>query len=165
MKQTVCVLGLVALMAGCASGDRGLRDFESGTGPDEFQVIPQLPLTLPEDLSVLPAPTPGGGNITDPNPTGDAIVALGGNPAASRAGGIPSSDAALVTYVARNGVTPGIRTELAQADAEFRERRARFGGGPDRYFAAYAAQALDAYAELERFRRLGVSVPSAPPAE
>ncbi len=157
------------LLAGCAPGDRGLRSFEAGAGPDEFSVLPQRELTLPESLSALPPPTPGGTNITDPTPRADAIAALGGRPAAARAGGVPAADAALVAAAGRNGVDPTIRAELAEADRAFRERRARFslfgGAGEERYFRAYAPFALDARAELRRFRNMGVATPTAPPAE
>lgn len=155
------ILAITALTA-CAGGDRGLRDFDRGEGPDEFSVIPMQPLTLPDNLGALPPPTPGAGNRVDPNPTGDAIAALGGRPGAGVAG-----DAALLGAVGRNGVDPTIRADLAEADAQFRRNRARLGlfNRGDRYFQAYAGQALDAYAELVRFRNLGVAVPSAPPAE
>ena len=155
------------LLSACAGGKRGLHNFETGTGPDEFSVIPARPLSLPDDLNALPSPTPGGANLTDPNPNADAVVALGGRPSAANAGGIPARDSALVAHVGRNGVSPTIRAELAEADAQFRQRRSRGGlfSGGNRYFAAYANQALDAYAELIRFRNLGVAVPSAPPSE
>lgn len=153
------ILAAMTLTA-CAGGDRGLRSFEAGEGPDEFTVIPQQRLSLPDDLGNLPPPTPGGTNITDPTPVADAVAALGGRPGAGASG-----DSALLAAVGRNGVDPAIRVELAEADQRFRERRSRFGMGQDRYFAAYASQALDAYEELTRFRNLGVAVPSAPPQE
>lgn len=166
LRRPIALLCAALLLSACAGSDRGLRDFQSGEGPDEFGVIPQRTLSLPEDLSTLPRPTPGGANLTDPTPRADAIVALGGRPSAANAGGIPSGDAALVAAAGRNGVTPGIRQELAEADERFRDRRGRLGlfSRGDRYFAAYAPFALDAYAELSRFRNLGVAVPSAPPA-
>ena len=70
-----------------------------------------------------------------------------------------------MTAASRNGTDPSIRATLAEEDATFRTRRSRLGlfSGPERYFRAYAGQALDAYAELARFRNLGVAVPSAPP--
>ncbi len=138
-------------------------------GPDEFSVLPSRPLEVPTGAATLPEPTPGGSNLSDPNPTADAIAALGGRPGAANAGGIPAADATLVSYVGRYGTNPAIRQELAAEDAAFRRRRSGGGflglfRGGERYFQAYAAMALDAYAELIRFRNLGVQVPSAPPA-
>lgn len=139
---------------------------DSGEGPDEFSVLPAMPLQAPASLT-LPAPTPGGVNLADPDPLGDAIRALRGNPGAASAGGIPARDAALVAHVSRNGVVPDIRAKLAEEDAAFRDR-ARLARsfdilGQDQYFPAYRRWALDAYAELERFRMAGIEVPSAPP--
>lgn len=167
IKYLVCVFALGALAA-CGSS-AGLRDLSTDSaGPDEFAVIPQRALDIPETLT-LPVPTPGGVNKADPNPLGDAIAALGGSQAAGVAGGIPAADAALVAQVGRIGVTPNIRTLLAQEDAQFRRTRGALSGwnpfGGDRYFAAYAAQALDAYEELARFRNLGVATPTAPPLQ
>lgn len=160
-------MGAVIAAVGACASDRPLHEFRSiSSGPDDFSVIPLNPLVIPDTLD-LPPPTPGGTNRTDPNPEGQAIVALGGNPAAARAGGVPASDAAIVAATARFGVTPDIRAALAQSDAAFRARQSRGGlfslFGGDRYYAAYAPQALDAYAVLNDFRNLGVATPSAPP--
>lgn len=160
------ILGLICIsLTACSGGDRSLRNLDvASDGPDEFSVVPSAPLVMPETDS-LPAPTPGQGNRTDVNPIGDAIAALGGRERS--AGGVPASDAGLVAFASRNGVTPNIRAELAEADAAFRSRATRFSWNPfsrkDRYFSAYARQALDAYAELARFRSAGVQTPSAPP--
>ena len=165
MKAIICTAMLLILTA-CASGDRGLRDLRSnGGGPDEFQVLPVNPLILPNDVTNLPTPTPGGTNRTDPAPNADAVAALGGNPNALIPNGIPARDGALIAAASRNGVDPAIRQTLAAEDEAFRTRHSRFGffRGRDRYFQAYARQALDAYAELQRFRNAGVATPSAPP--
>ncbi len=164
--RLICILAVATLTA--CSGQDGLRDVRSLTGgPDEFSVLPTRPLDLPADLSALPAPTPGAANRTDANPAGDAIAALGGDEAANRAGGIPASDGALVSRASRFGTDPAIRSTLAAEDAAFRARRSRLSIlsilNRDRYFRAYAAQSLDAYAEFIRFRNVGVQVPSAPP--
>ncbi len=164
--RTFVLASLAVLGLSACGGGGGLHDLTTGTdGPDEFSVLPSAPLTIPENLSVLPTPTPGGTNPVDPNPLGEAIVALGGNPAAAVAGGIPASDAALVAHAGRNGVTANIRSLLATEDAAFRASAGRFGGffGGDRYFKAYAGQALDAYAAQTQFRNLGIATPSAPP--
>lgn len=165
MKAIICMAMLLVLTA-CAGGDRGLRDLRSnGGGPDEFQVLPVNPLILPNDVTNLPTPTPGGTNRTDPAPNADAVAALGGNPNALIPNGIPARDGALIAAASRNGVDPAIRQTLAAEDEAFRTRQSRFGffRGRDRYFQAYARQALDAYAELQRFRNAGVATPSAPP--
>ncbi|KPP89014.1 MAG: Beta-barrel assembly machine subunit BamF [Rhodobacteraceae bacterium HLUCCA08] len=165
--RTAVMIVLGLSLSACAGGDRGLRDLRSPSGgPDEFSVLPLAPLSLPDDLSDLPRPTPGGANRTDPAPQAEAVAALGGSLSAVDTAGIPASDAALVNAAGRAGTDPGIRATLATEDDAFRNRRARLGlfAGPERYFRAYAGQALDAYAELARFRNLGVAVPSAPPA-
>ena len=72
----------IALAGLSACGGGGLRDLRGDlSGPDEFSIIPSKPLVIPENLNLLPPPTPGGTNPADPNPKGDAIAALGGNPA------------------------------------------------------------------------------------
>ena len=92
------------VLSACGNGNDTPSLFnleQPGNGPDEFAILPPRPLQLPENLAELPAPTPGGANLTDPTPNADAIVALGGNPKA--AGGIPASDAALVRHAAQSG--------------------------------------------------------------
>ena len=164
--RAIVLVSLALLLAAC-SGGGGLRDMSSTSGgPDEFSVTPTAPLTLPENLE-LPAPTPGGANLTDVNPNANAIAALGGRPSAVSAGGIPARDGALVSHASRNGVDPSIRSILFAEDESFR-KRAGFRNffnifGRDKYFPAYARQSLDAYSELERFRAAGIATPSAPP--
>ena len=112
----------------------------------------------------MPRPTPGCTYRADPTPNADAIAALGGSAVAQVAGGIPANDAGLVARVSRYGVDPAIRAQLAAAD-EARLDRARATNvfnplGRDRYFPAYAGQALDAFAERERLGNLGIAVPT-----
>ena len=140
-----------------------LMNLRSSTaGPDEFSIVPPKGLEMPEDLAVLPEPTPGGANLTDPRPYDDAILALGGNPGAGGGG-----DGALYNHATRGGITAGIRQALAAEDLEF--RRKNDGRLLERvfnvnvYFKAYSDYALDQYAELERWRRAGARTPSAPP--
>ncbi len=164
MRAIMLSVLALALMTACGNTDRPLRDLRSsGGGPDEFAVIPQRPLVIPQTLT-LPEPTPGGTNLADPNPNADAIAALGGNAAAQRAGGVPAGDAALVAQASRYGVDPAVRAQLAAEDEAFRQRRSRANVfnplGRDRYFPAYARQALDARAELARLRGLGIAVPT-----
>lgn len=166
IRLGLCIGVTLSLMA-CSNGG-GLRSLPpTSGGPDEFRVMPVNPLVLPTDLTTLPTPTPGGTNLTDPNPQGDAVAVLGGNPNAliAGAGGLPARDVALVNAASRNGVDPAIRQTLASEDADFRRRAGRlsFFRFGDRYFRAYSRQALDAQAELERFRAAGIATPSAPP--
>lgn len=164
---TYSVLALI-LVSACGNTDRPLRDLRSASGgPDEFAVIPFEPLEIPA-TQTLPTPTPGGANRVDPTPRADAIGALGGSAAAQSAGGVPAGDAALVTQTSRYGVDPAIRATLAAEDAAVLERARRSNVfnpfGRDRYFPAYARQALDASAEQVRLRNLGVNVPNLPVA-
>jgi len=170
MRKAILAVLTTAMLAACSSGERSLHDLRKSTGgPDEFSVSPVNQLELPDSFT-LPQPTPNGTNLADKNPKAAAIAALGGRASAQVAGGIPRADAALVAHTARNGVDANIRANLAAEDARFRQNRKRFtllGGifAKDRYFRAYARQALDAYSELARFRNLGVATPSAPPAQ
>lgn len=144
-------LGLMALAALVACGRKGeMIPNEVKSGPDEFSIVPAKPLQEPESYTSLPVPTPGGTNRTDATPNADAIIALGGRvpPATGIDGGI-------VSYASRYGVDESIRADLYASD----ERR-RTGRG--KYERAYRGYALDARAEWERLRALGIIVPFAP---
>lgn len=167
MRYTILVIGALFVVSSCGSADEPRllnMTQQRGNGPDEFAVLPTKPLEIPENVTSMPAPTPGGTNRTDPTPKADAIVALGGNPAVlSRA----STDGALVAYSRRFGVDPDIRAELAADDLEFRRRN---DGRPlerlfdvNVYFRAYESMSLDQYRELERLRRSGVRTSAVPP--
>ena len=167
MRKAAGLIIISAVLSLSACGEPKLRDLRNpGNGPDEFRVVPSLPLQQPESYSALPAPTPGSANLADPRPEADAIVALGGRPYSASAP-IPGADSGLVSYASRKGVSPNIRTQLAQEDAAFRKRQARFTQirlfPEDRYEQAYRRQALDPFTAAEQFRRAGVPVPSAPP--
>lgn len=169
MRAYGLMIGLAAALAltGCAS-ESGLMNLDAGrTTPDEFAILPTRPLSMPPDLAVLPSPTPGGANITDPTPLPDAVAALGGNPGALVNQGIGAADQALVAHAARNGTDPQIREALAEADARFRERNSRRPLealiGTSVYYRAYRSQSLDADAELLRWRRAGAITPTSPP--
>ncbi|KGJ14714.1 DUF3035 domain-containing protein [Paracoccus sanguinis] len=159
---TICALAL----AGC-SNEGKLMTLASDDGPEEFAIVPTRPLELPPDLAQLPAPTPGGVNITDPHPEADAVAALGGNPGQLAAQGVGAGDGALLAHAARAGVTPGIRQVTAAEDAQYRARHGRrlleIVARTNVYYRAYRPQTLDSWAELERWRRTGVQTPSAPP--
>lgn len=156
------------VLGGCVN--KGLRQIESASlGPDEFMILPNKPLTAPQDYDVLPAPTPGGANLVDQNPNADAIVALGGRASAIELTGVPSSDGALVAQASRYGVPSNTRTALAEDDAKFRKRQGRLSSiklfPVDRYAQAYRKQNLDPYAESRRYRGAGFPTPSSPPEQ
>jgi len=162
-------LAIVLLAAGCSSNRTPeLMHLRSATaGPDEFGILPTKPLQMPESLSELPVPTPGGTNITDPTPTDDAVAALGGKPAVAGKG-VPAGDGALVAQAGRYGTNASIRQELASADYEYRKKND--GRLIERlfsvnvYYKAYRPMALNQEAELERWRKLGLTTPAAPPS-
>jgi hypothetical protein len=162
VKLCLAVVASAALTA-CSSGDPQLMNLpRSGQGPDEFLIVPNKPLTIPEDLAALPTPTPGGRNLAGATPREDMIAALGGNAAAETRG-----SGGLLAYAGRFGVDPSIREELAVADLEY--RRQNDGRLLERvfnvsiYYEAYAPLSLDQYTELARFRQAGIPTPSAPP--
>ena len=171
MPRALMAVLAVATLAGCTGdGDRALTEFR-GTrdGPDEFAVLPSKPLETPESFAALPAPTPGGANRTDQNPLGDSIAALGGNPAALNAGSVPASDGGIVTYASRFGVPADVRATVRAEDDRFRRGKWRLNRWKidkrDLYNDVYKQSWLNAYAELERLRRLGVTTPTAPPGQ
>ena len=161
----------VLTLAACGS-DRtpNLMNLRSSSqGPDEFGVLPNKPLQMPENLSQLPTPTPGGKNLTDPTPEADAVAALGGNRnRLDLTGTVPGSDRALVSAVSRYGAQAGIRKTLASEDLEYRKKHD--GRLLERlfsisvYYKAYKPMELNQTAELERWRRAGAQTPAAPPS-
>ena len=166
MRVIWALIGTAALAA--CSNDPLLHNIRAGQStPDEFAIVPTRALSMPGDLNVLPTHTTGGSNITDPNPSGDAVAALGGNPAQLSAQGIGAADGALVNYASRLGVQGGIRQELAVEDLQWRSKHSRrlleTLARTDVYYRAYKNMTLDSWAENERWRRAGARVPSAPP--
>lgn len=150
-------------VAGCQGrGPAGvLRSAGVGGTPDEFMVLPTKPLEMPENLAALPPPTPGAVNRVDYRPHQEAVAGLTGRPALSTASG--------TALVARAGpIDPNVRGQLAAADAEW--RATHNGLFFERLFTrdtaalVYKPMVLDAPAELERLRRMGVEVPPPPPA-
>lgn len=151
------------LLAGCGGNGLagGLRAAGVGDSPDEFLVLPTRPLEMPENLSALPPPAPGAPNRVDVRPEVEAVAALTGRPAAA---GV--ADAGALT--ARAGpAAANIRATLAAEDALYRERNR---GRPldrlanrDTEARVYRDMRLDANAEFERLRALGLRVPAAPP--
>lgn len=169
MRTIALMIGMAAATAlGACSSDPKLNNLKAGrSGPDEFSILPTRSLSMPPDLAVLPAPTPGGSNITDPNPQGDAVAALGGNPERLRDQGIGAADQALVAQATRTGTDPAIRQTLATEDARWRSRNGPrllervFGSNV--YQRAYAPMALDGESEQLRWQKAG-AVSSTSPA-
>ncbi|WP_347137865.1 DUF3035 domain-containing protein [Paracoccus sp. SSK6] len=167
MQAFVRGIAAAAVMGLSACGSNQLMNIETGqNSPDEFAILPTRPLSMPPDLALLPAPTPGGANITDPNPNADAVAALGGNPARLADQGIAASDGALVAHAARRGSDPAIREKLAQSDADWRSRNKRrplealFGTSV--YQRAYRPLALDSQTEQQRWQRAGAITQTSP---
>ncbi len=166
MRAVLLTLSMLTLAA-CGGDGRLMHLGKSGDGPEEFAIVPTRSLEMPPDLAELPTPTPGGANITDPNPKGDAIAALGGNPGHLAAQGIGAADAALVAHAGRGGIQPDIRQVTAAEDEAFRGSNRRrvmeAVAGANAYYRVYDRQSLDSWAENERWRRSGAQTPSAPP--
>ena len=165
LSRIALVMATLAI-AGCSN--QGLRDLRTnGAGPDEFLVLPSKPLEPPANYTDLPQPTPGGSNLTDPQPRADAVAALGGRPGALVDQGVPASDAGLVSYASRNGVPQDIRQTTAQEDEQFRQRRGRFTRfrlfNTDRYNQVYRPQTLDSFQVERQARSSGIPTPTNPP--
>lgn len=167
-KGVLALAAMAMLISACGDGDPRLMNLRAtGNGPDEFAILPPKSLQMPTDLRALPAPTLGGGNLTDPTPEADAMAALGGR--INHGGGVPASDGALVNHASRFGTSPAIRSELAAEDLAFRSDNK--GRVLERifnvnvYFKAYRKQSLDQQAELKRWRKRGVRTVSAPPSK
>ncbi|MCX7565613.1 DUF3035 domain-containing protein [Sulfitobacter sp. F26169L] len=166
MRKFALLFVLPVLVAGCANV--GLRDLQSTSkGPDEFGIQPVGELQRPDSYRDLPTPTPGGSNRVDRSALAEGAQAFGGQLGDPNAP-VPATDGALVRHTSRLGVSPDIRENLAQTDAKFRKRKARFTQfrivPVDRYNQAYRREALNAQAEQNRWRNAGARTPSAPPA-
>ncbi|SIS54768.1 Beta-barrel assembly machine subunit BamF [Roseivivax lentus] len=154
-------------LAACSNDTLRTLSRTDGT-PEEFGIVPNQPLEQPPSFAELPPPRPGGTNRADQQPLGDAVAALGGNPAALNAGAVPAADGALLSAVGRFGTNGNIRAVIAEEDEAFRARARLFNWRlvPDNeYERAYRAQSLDPYLWLERVRQPGgnIATPSAPP--
>tara|TARA_R110002049_G_scaffold44333_5_gene129967 strand:- start:19711 stop:20223 length:513 start_codon:yes stop_codon:yes gene_type:complete len=164
MRLTAVFCLITLALSACSN--QGLRDLRSNAaGPDEFMIQPVKPLEAPTDFSALPTPTPGQANLADRSAVAEGAAAFGGR--LDTGGAVPASDGALVQHAGRMGVAPNIRGTLAETDAQFRKRKARFTQfrivPVDRYDQAYKRQALDANSEAARWRRAGARTPSSPP--
>lgn len=168
----ITALGLPMLAACSRGGDDTpilMNAAMSQRTPDEFSIVPTAPLQAPPDFQSLPAPTPGGSNLVDPDPRAEAVAALGGRVSAERTSGIPGADAGIVRYAGRNGVSDGIRETLAEEDLETRRsNRPRLLErifNTNVYRAAYEDEIIDPQEEVRRWRRRGARTPSAPPQD
>ncbi|WP_444463453.1 DUF3035 domain-containing protein [Rhodobacter capsulatus] len=176
MRSVSGTLGIALVTALALGGCGGAKDKQpelmhlrsSTSGPDEFGILPTKPLAMPDSLTELPAPTPGGTNITDPTPQADAVAALGGNPERLTGTGRATGDGGLLSHSGRFGTEAGIRDRLAAEDLQW--RRDHDGRLLERlfninvYLKAYRPMSLDQQAELERWRQQGLRTPAAPPS-
>jgi hypothetical protein len=163
-RAIALALALVPLgLGGCGEGGLAgaLRSAGVAGKPDEFMVLPTRPLEMPQNLAALPPPTPGATNRVDYRPHLEAIAGLTGRP--------PTAAASGAALVARAGpIDPNVRAELAAEDVVWRETHRGlllervFSG--DRDALVYRDMVLNAPAEFERLRAIGVQVPAAPPA-
>lgn len=164
--RTGLAFAAMLALSACGGGDEApnLMNLRNN-GADEFAILPTKPLEMPQDYAALPAPTPGGSNITDPTPEADAIAALGGNAAALSRGS--AADAGLLNATGRFGRTEAIRPTLAAEDLEWRKvnngRLLERIFGLNRYYKSYSSMSLDQQAELSRWRARGVKTVAAPP--
>ncbi|MFO1141420.1 MAG: DUF3035 domain-containing protein [Amaricoccus sp.] len=166
-KALACLALAVAAavpLAGC-KGDNtlagGLRAAGVGGSPDEFMVLPTRPLEMPQDLAALPPPQPGTINRVDYRPKEEAIAGLTGRTTIATASGGP--------LVARTGQgAPGIRGELAAEDVTWRQTHHGLLLprllAKDKDTVVYGGMILDAPAEYDRLRAMGVQIPAAPPS-
>lgn len=166
--RIVALAALCVALAACSNKEPNLMNVKRGQDtPDEFAILPNKPIQMPEDLTTLPAPTPGAQNRADQTPFKDAVAVLGGNPDRLNRTGELRGDPALIGHTTRYGMGASIRQDLAAADLEFRSRnKGRILerlANVNTYYRAYEPMSLDQHAELRRFRRAGVRTPSAPP--
>ena len=69
MRNGLLVLASIAALAACNRAP-------GSTGPDEFSIVPNRPLTIPA-TNAVPPPQPGGTNPADPRPIAEAMAAMG----------------------------------------------------------------------------------------
>lgn len=165
--RTTALMGMGLALVLSACGEPKLRDLRPPSeGPDEFRIVPNLPLEQPQTYTELPTPATEGQNRADLRPLSDVAAALGGQ-AGSPNAAVPAADSGIVAYASRAGVNPNIRRTLAKEDEAFRKRRARFANiklfPEDRYEQAYQREALKPHDVANQFRRAGVPIVSAPP--
>lgn len=134
-------------------------------GPDEFAIIPNKPLELPEELGTelaqLPTPTPGARSRAIPAPRREAVATLGGQPERLDDRRVTASESQLIAAASVSGVNPNIRSILAAEQADNPDTKPRLlerAFGLQRRANAGRLTALDPQAEAVRLQRLGVRV-------
>ncbi|WP_444461142.1 DUF3035 domain-containing protein [Rhodobacter capsulatus] len=177
MRSVSGTLGIALVTALALGGCGGAKDKQpelmhlrsSTSGPDEFGILPTKPLAMPDSLTELPAPTPGGREHHRSDAAGRCGGgAGGGDPARVTGTGRAAGDGGLLGHSGRFGTEAGIRDRLAAEDLEW--RRKHDGRLLERlfninvYLKAYAPMSLDQQAELERWRKQGLRTPAAPPS-
>lgn len=117
------VLGLTLALVGCGEfnvrRDLGLVS----KGPDEFTVIKQKPLQMPNDVAALPTPKPGARSLVEPDPAADARRALLGDQAAvpAPAAAPGASEQVLVKAAGADAADPNIRATLDEEAKDLAE--------------------------------------------
>ncbi len=166
-KRCLFAMGGAALiLSGCGQDEIAgtLQQASLANGaPDEFLVLPQKPLEMPEDLSALPAPDPTAGSRVEIDPHAGAKRALGGTGGGYSASG---SDNTLLAAARSRPISANIREELRAEDEKKRKRPTGLVGFLDifritpREQTIYVEDELDAREELVKWRKRGVRTPS-----
>lgn len=168
--RILLLAGASLTLAACGATDDDRSAVErlsaaSTIAPEEFDVLPQKAIEVPENLNALPPPIPGARNRTDLTPNADAIVALSGQPGR---GTVVASDNALLVATNAGAAQPGIRQVIAVEDIEYQKNNKPrllyrwFGNAGET--RVYDGQMLDSESELLRWRSQGYLVPQLPPS-
>jgi hypothetical protein len=125
----LAAVGLLLALGGCGNGVRQALGMTKQS-PDEFQVVAQVPLTMPPDYNLHP-PQPGAPRPQQGTASDQAQTALFGAPAtATAAGGSGDADTsgqstgevALLQNAGATGIDPEIRAQIDQETAAQIER-------------------------------------------
>ena len=146
------------------------------TSPDEFAVVPSLPLVVPSDLATLPPPQPGMQRPQEQTPAAMASTAIFGtnivgttDQGAAAPVGLPgrlppsAGEAGLIQEAASGGVDANIRGELNRAAAPSAETSLVDSIIPWSGSAAETLTVIDPHAEAARLRAVNVPTPEAGP--
>lgn len=164
--RKIAILASLSVLAACSSDAPPVTLAEASIAngaPDEFLVLPQRPLEMPDDLETLPEPDLEAGTRVAIDPIAEAKRAVGGTGGSTRA---TATDQAMLAAARTVGVNPNIRAELR---AETEAKIARPGGLAgfldifrisDRKKTAFDDQRLDALGELKRRQAQDVRTPA-----